>query len=144
MKHETELCLLKIHLLKCVWKVSSGGVGCILFAYVTCSQIHSFNVWLSVQTPFGATRRNSDTSDSTREVGCALVNSARGGRAVARCELLVRFNCVADVPFSSSAGGNYRTSRDKLGGACVNALGFLCVTDCGYNAYKHTFFKSAN
>ncbi len=41
-----------------------------------------------------------------REVGCARVDSARRGRAVARCELLVRANYVADVPFSASAGGN--------------------------------------
>lgn len=116
-----------------------------LFAYVTCNQIHPFNVWLSVQTSFGATKRNSYTSDfSVRKVGCALVTARAGGRAVARCELLVRSNCVAYVPFSASAGGNYRTSRDKLTGASVNAPGFLCVKDCGYNAYKHTFFKSAN
>ncbi len=59
-----------------------------------------------------------------REVGCARVDSARRGRAVARCELLVRANYVADVPFSASAGGQLAYKPGQAGWCICECAGF--------------------
>lgn len=65
-----------------------------------------FKCDLSVQTVFGAAERiQTRATPPAREVECARVDSARGGSEGCRAlRVLVRPNCVADVPFSGSAG----------------------------------------